>query len=80
MVLEIWLGILVCLAFSSFLATRAPGGFVNVLGGLMSFALCSLLFAPLAVVKLAFYFIEDESPDAARQIPLTLKYLEQVSF
>jgi sugar phosphate isomerase/epimerase len=29
---------------------------------------------------LAYYFIEDESPDAATQIPLTLKYLEQVSF
>lgn len=49
-VFEIWLGILVCLALSSFLATRAPGGFVNVLAGLMSFALCGLLFAPLAVI------------------------------
>lgn len=29
---------------------------------------------------LAYYFIEDESPDAATQIPQTLKYLEQVSF
>jgi len=29
---------------------------------------------------LAYYFIEDESSDAAMQIPLTLKYLGQVSF
>jgi sugar phosphate isomerase/epimerase len=29
---------------------------------------------------LAYYFIEDESPDAAIQIPKTMKYLEQVSF
>jgi sugar phosphate isomerase/epimerase len=29
---------------------------------------------------LAYYFIEDESPDAATQIPQTLKFLEQVSF
>jgi sugar phosphate isomerase/epimerase len=29
---------------------------------------------------LAYYFIEDESPDSVTQIPLTLKYLEQVKF
>jgi sugar phosphate isomerase/epimerase len=29
---------------------------------------------------LKYYFIEDESPDAATQIPQTLKYLEQVKF
>jgi len=27
-----------------------------------------------------YYFIEDESADAANQIPQSLKYLEQVKF
>jgi hypothetical protein len=51
-VLELWLGVLACLAFSAFLAIGAPGGFVNVLGGLVSFALCGLVFAPVAAVAI----------------------------
>ena len=51
-VLELWLGVLACLAFSAYLAIGAPGGFVNVLGGPVSFALCGLVFAPLAAVAI----------------------------
>ena len=39
--------------------------------------------AILAAAKkadLKYYFIEDESPDAATQIPQTMKYLECVKF
>jgi hypothetical protein len=50
--LELWLGFLACLAFASFLAIGAPNGFANVIGAsLLSFALASLLFVPLAAFR-----------------------------
>ena len=49
-ILEIWLGLLICLGFSSTLAAYASGGAMNVLAGLMSFAICTLLFAVFTVV------------------------------
>jgi hypothetical protein len=52
MMLELWLGFLACLAFASFLAIGAPNGFANVIGAsLLSFALASLLFVPLAAFR-----------------------------
>ena len=43
-------GLLICLGFSSTLAAYASGGAMNVLAGLMSFAICTLLFAVFTVV------------------------------
>ena len=48
--LEIGMGVLLCLAFSSVLAAYTPGGAMNVLAGLMSFAVCSLLIGVITVV------------------------------